>query len=63
MPPNNLHSPRRLEVRCSLRRHLLRRWLRGRLKGKAGGGGGVWSRRGQLEAAKAAEEELATQQL
>ena len=51
MPPNNLHSPRWLEDRCSLRRHLLRRWLRGRLEEKAGDGGGVWRRR--LEAARA----------
>ena len=59
MPPNNLHSPRWLEDRCSLRRHLLRRWLRGRLEGKGwrrrleeedASGGGGWRRRLEEEA-------------
>ena len=58
MPPNNLHFPQWLEDRWSLRRHLLRRWLRGRLEEKAGGGGGVWGRR--LDAARAAEVGSAT---
>ena len=63
-----LYSPRWLEDRCSLRRHLLRRWLRGRLEGKGWrrrleeeAGGGVWRRR--LEATRAAGEELMARQL
>ena len=69
MTPKNLHSPWRLEVRCSLRR-LLRRcrqeedggsvWRRQRLEEEAGGDEGGW--RG-VDGTAAADELISKQPL
>ena len=65
MPPNNLHSPRRVEIAVHFEDIFFGDGCEGisRRRMEAASGGGGWRRRGRLDVARAAEEELTAQQL